>query len=223
MIGKMDRRDIAIALGVSISNLKRAFRGTRLAYYNYCTINPGLVRSVNKFYEDHTQKETSDHFGLSEKQVDHIVNRYKMHLPKQIRWTDEQIVEAAKMAGLISFTAQAKYFNRPRANAGSIKSLWNKRFGFRGGSINGMVHFYAKELVSVKDRYIQPIGETRYGKPTKFKRLILWIDMENFLKPDVPKFICDAIKELANFQRWLWQSENPKPLILKMIKEREIA
>lgn len=222
MIGKMDRKDIAAALGVSLSNLKRAFRGTRLAFYNYCTINPGLLRSVNKFYETHTKQETANQFGLSENQVDYIVYRYKSHRPKTIRWTEAQLTEAVRMAGLVSPKAQAKFFNRPNASAGSIKSLWKKKFGHGMCSTNGMAHWCAKELVSVKARYIRPVGESRAGKQVNFRRVILWVDMEKVLKPEVAPFIREAVETMADFQRWLWRSSNPKPLILKMIKEREV-
>lgn len=211
----MDRREIAEALGTSLANLKRAFRGTRLAFYNYCTVNPGLVRQVNKYYETHTLDETAKAFELKPKQVDHIVNRYKQHAPKQLRWTDQQIIEATRMAGLVSLKNQAKYFNRPRANVGSIKSLWAKRFESRAAAVNGMAHWQAKHLVIVKARYLQ-------ARP-RAHRVILWVDMEKCLKSEVPKFIEDAIRIMADFQRWLWKSNNPKPLILKMIKERELA
>lgn len=215
MVGKMDRKDIAAALGTSLTNLKRAFRGTRLAFYNYCTVNPGLVKAVNKFYETHSQEETARHFGLKPKQVDHIVNRYNQHAPKQVRWTNEQIAEAVKMAGIVSLKAQAKYFSRPNANVGSIKSLWAKRLSSRAASVNGMAHWQAKHLVTVKARYLQAKARAH--------RVILWVDMEKCLKPEAPMFIKEAVHALADFQRWLWRSENPKPLILKMIREREHA
>lgn len=222
LIGKMSREDIAKTLGVSVVSLNRAFRGTRLAFHKYCVVNPGLVRQVNAYYEKHGNKKTAAAFGIKPRQVEHIVYRYKSHKPRQIRWTAQQLTEATKMAGLVSPSAQAKYFNRPRAHGGSIRSLWNKRFGFCGGSINGMVHWYAKELCNHKARYLKPIGEDRRGQPVEFRRLILWVDMEKCLKPDAPEFLKSAIGTMADFQRWLWKSDNPRPLILKMIREREL-
>jgi hypothetical protein len=222
LIGKIPRDDIAERLGCSLSSLKRAFRGTRLAFYNYCTVNPGLVRAVNRHYGKHGNARTAEAFGLRPKQVEHIVYRYKTHKPRQVRWSSDQIAEAAKMAGLVSLRAQAKYFNRPRAHEGSIKSLWMKKFGFGGASINGMVHWYAKELVTTKARYLKPLGTARSGRLVEFRRLILWVDMEKCLKRETPKFIREAITTMADFQRWLWKSKDPKSLILKMIREREI-
>ncbi len=223
MIGTMDRREIAERLGTSLANLKRAFRGTRLAYFNYCSRQPELVRAVNKYYETHSQAETAESFGLKPKQVDHIVNRYKTHKPKQIRWTDKEILEAAKMGGLISYEAQAKYFNRPRAHAGSIKALWTKRFNFLGGQINGMPHNQAKHLVDCSARYVYAVGTNRKGERTRGRRICLWLTMAESLKPEVPGFIASAIHTMADFQRWLWRDDNPKPRIMRMIKQRELT
>lgn len=221
LIGKMSREDVARQVGTSVVSLKRAFRGTRLAFHNYCSRQPELVRAVNRFYQEHGNARTAEQFGLKPKQIEHIVYRYKMHNPRQIRWTNEQIHEAAKMAGLVSMKAQARYFNRPNANAGAIKSLWTKRFGMGACSVNGMVHDTAKHLVNIKARYLRPIGDSRKNKPVLFRCVILWVDMEKCLKPEVPEFIRSAIHTMADFQRWLWKSDNPKPLILRMIKQRE--
>jgi hypothetical protein len=222
MIGKMPREEIAQTLGVSVVSLKRAFRGTRLAYHNYCQANPSLVRQVNVYYEKHGNKRTAEHFGIRRKQVEHIVYRYRLSNPRQIRWTDKQIIEATRMAGLVSPLAQAKYFERPNAFSGSIKSLWTKRFGIGPGCINGMTHWHAKELVTTKARYLKPVGESRDGEPVEFRRLILWVDMERCLKPGTPRFIRDAIKTMANFQRWIHGGGNVKQKILKIIQEREL-
>lgn len=222
MIGKMSREEIAQNLGVSLVSLKRAFRGTRLAYYNYCQARPNLVKAVNKYFEKHNQTETAIHFGLSRKQVDHIIYRYRTAKPKQIRWTDSQIADAARMGGLVSAKAQAKYFNRPGANAGSIKSLWTKRLTGSNSNLNGMVRWHARRLVQGhKARYIQPYGDSSTGRRVKFRKIILWVDMEKCLRPDIPLFVHDAIKTMANFQRWLHGSKDPKKKILAMIARRE--
>lgn len=211
-------KDLAKAIGTSDSNLDRWAKqnGVNINALKY---RPATVASVTAYYEKHGRKATEEAFPHVK--VRSIVERYRQFSPRQIRWADEQIIEATKMAGLVSPSAQANYFNRPRAFAGSVKALWVKRFGFRGGSINGMVHWYAKELVTSKARYLQPVGEDRSGRPVRFRRLILWVDMEKCLKPSVPEFLKEAISTLADFQRWLWKSDDPKPLILKMIQERE--
>lgn len=222
MIGKMDRVEIAERLGTSLTSLKRAFRGQRLGYHNWCVRQPELVKAVNSYYEEHGKNKTAERFQLKPKQVEHIIYRYKQFKPRQIRWTDKQITEAARMAGLVSPRAQANYFNRPNAHAGAIKSLWMKRFGMGAGSINGMAHWTAKELVDEDAPYIKPIGESRAGNPIEFRRLFLWVDIEKHLKKDIAPFLKDAVRSMADFQRWLHKSNNPRLKILAMIKEREV-
>jgi hypothetical protein len=220
LAGTLMQRELAERIGSSRSALIRwaSQNGVSLDAHAY---KPELRRRVLAYYELHGKTKTQKAFP--DVSVRSIVERsYGKFKPRQIRWTDEQLIEAARMAGLVSPAAQAKYFNRPNANAGAIKSLWMKRFGFGQGSVNGMVHDTAKHLVTVRARYIKPLGESRDGKAAEFRRLILWVDMEKCLKPDVPPFIADAIRTLANFQRWLWRDENPKPRILRMIKAREL-
>lgn len=218
LIGKMDRREIAQKLDVSLSSLKRAFRGKRLAFYNYCVANPDLVKRVNKYYESHSQSDTAKYFNLSEKQIEHIVYRYKMHKPKQIRWSNDQIVMLAKMAGLVRMDKQAKIFNRPGAKAGSIKSAWTKKFKNCGGSVHGMSEYIAKNLVTDKcPRLKTQFYEARRKGQFYSRKLCLWVDMEKYLKPDIPEFVVDAIKQMAEFQRWLFKTNDPKKEINLMI------
>lgn len=215
----MMQRELAEHLGVSRTNLIRwaSQSGVSLDAHSY---KPEVVARVLAYYEQHGKTRTQEAFP--DVSVRSIVERnYGAFRPRQIRWTDAQIIEAARMAGLVSPRAQAKYFNRPNAHEGAIKSLWMKRFGFGAGSLNGMAHWQAKELVSVKARYLKPIGESREGEPIEFRRIILWVDMEKCLKRGTPAFIREAIETLANFQRWLWRCKNPKPKIIRMIRERE--
>jgi len=220
MAGKMMQRELAAHLGVSRSNLIRwaTQAGVSLDAHSY---KPAIVSAVCRHYERHGKTKTQEIFpDVSVRSI--IERNYGKFKPRQVRWTDEQIIEAARMAGLISFKAQARFFNRPNADIGSIKSLWMKRFGMGGGTVNGMVHDSAKHLVTSSARYLKPMGDNRKGQPVQFRRLVLWVDMEKCLKPETPEFIASAIYSLADFQRWLWKSKNPKPLILKMIKEREL-
>lgn len=223
-IGKKPVTEMAELLGTSTCNVKRAFRGQSLWFKNgKLKNNPELVRQVTNYYRQHGRPATVDRFP--DISVKSIIDRPEYYgLGKhglQIRWTDDQIIEAVKMCGLISFRAQAIYFNRPGANEGSIKALYVKRFDKIGGSVNGMVHDWARHLVNQNARYLRPIGNSRKHQPVLFRKLILWVDMEEVLKPEVPTFIKEAIHTMADFQRWLWRNQNPKPLILKMIKERE--
>lgn len=221
MAGTMMQRELAEHIGCSRSNLIRwaSQSGVSLDALSY---KPEVVRAVCSYYEMHGRSATQRMFP--DVSVRSIIERNpKAFKPRQIRWTDEQIIEAARMAGLVSPIAQAKYFNRPRAHAGSIKALWMKKFGFGEGSLNGMAHWYARRLVQGhRARYIKPVGMSRDGEPVEFKRLILWVDLEKYLKPETPEFICEAVKTMADFQRWLHGSPDPRTKILRMIKEREV-
>lgn len=219
LAGTMYYEKLAKHIGCSRSSLSRFAREAGFSL-NHLSYKPEFVGKVTAFYEKHGKIKTAEKFP--DANVRSIVERYRIFKPRQIRWTEAQILEATKMAGLVSYEAQAKFFNRPNANAPSVKSLWVKRFGYRGSSLNGMAHWYACRFVTSGVKYLQPIGEARTGERVLFKRLILWVDMEKCLKPDAPQFVIEAVKTMADFQRWIWSSDNPKPMILKMIKEREL-
>jgi len=194
-----------------------------MAYHNKWVANPQLVKDVNKYYETHNKKETAQAFGLREKQVDHIVYHYRSVKYKQLRWTDDQIAELARMGGLISYGAQAKFFNRPRANEGSIKAAWDKKFKAPPKEINGMNGDMARHLVERNCPVLRVTsGNTRNrtGIPSHSRIVCLWVDMEKHLRPDVPPLIANAIRQLAEFQRWL-HGPDARRNILKMIRTRE--
>lgn len=224
--GKKPVTEIAALLGVSVTNIKRSMKGERLWFRNNKYVNqPLLVRQVLDYYFEHGKTATVERFPNVN--VKCIVDRPEYYgierKYRQIRWTDREILEATRMAGLVSPTAQARYFNRPNACNGSIKSLWVKRFGLAQGQINGMTFYYAQHLVDSSAQFLKPRGEGRRGDPVLHRWIILWVDMEKCLLPDTPEFIRDAVKTMAQFQRWIWKSENPKPRILKMIQEREVV
>lgn len=226
--GTMPATEMAERLDTSVSNIKRAFIGTgeRLWFKNGKYKNqPELVLAVMEHYAKHGKISTVKAFPNVN--VKCIVDRpeyYGLEKPKrQVRWTDREIHEAAKMAGLISPSGQAKYFNRPNAFNGSIKSLWVKKFKLAGGSINGMPYWTAKYLVDSSAQFLRAGGSTRKGAPVRFRWVCLWVDMEAALRPETPPFVREAIQTMADFQRWLWKTKNPKPQILKMMREREVA
>jgi DNA-binding XRE family transcriptional regulator len=218
LAGTMKQNELAQEIGCSRTNLIRWARDHKVSL-DSLSFKPEVVKKVCAYYERHGKRKTQKHFP--QVKVRSIVERYKLFKPRQIKWTDKQIIESARMAGLVSPGAQAKYFNRPGAFSGSIKSLWMKRFGFGACSINGMTHWSAKHLVTSNARYIRPVGESRDGKPCEFRRMILWVDMEKCLKPEAPLFIKEAVGTMADFQRYLWKSPEPKRKILSMIKARE--
>jgi hypothetical protein len=220
MIGKIPREEIAERIGVSEASLKRAFRGVRLGYRQHLLARPELVQQVCAYYEEHGGPRTQKAFpGVN---VRSITERYKLFKPRTIRWTDEQLIELAKMGGIISISAQAKFFNRPNAYAGSIKSVWSKKFGMSSAAIHGMSHCQARHLVSKNCPYLYSNFwiSKRSNRRKCSRKLYLWVDMEKNLIGDLPSFIRDGIVTMSNFQRWLFKSKDPKSEILKMLRDR---
>lgn len=236
LVGKMDRNNIAKTVGVSVSNLKRSMPGVSFTFHNKYKANPDLVKKVCAYYEKHGKIKTQDKFPNIK--VRSVVERYKDFNPRQTKLKDWQFIELAKMGGLISLRAQAKFLNRPRANAGSIKSFMYKRF--HGGLVNlNGIHFNkAKYFCHIKwapkdHGWSTPGGlkcphiVTKYWRMnnTRIKGhaiLYLWVDIEKNLRGDAPQFMRDTVSACAKFQRWIWKCDNPRPKILKMIREREV-
>lgn len=223
-IGKMPIKDMADHLETSVSNIRRSLPGFSIWFHNgKYKNNPKLVRQVLAHYSAHGMISTKKAFpNIS---VRSIVDRpayYGVKVkPRLIRWKESEIVLAAKMAGLIDGKRQAKIFNRPGANEGSIKSLWMKRFGHGGGNIHGMSEWMARELL--KPGY--PVLKTRVWSKRKgqpdcgpIRGLVLWCDMVTHLRRGTPPFVREGIKTLAQFQCWLFQSDNPKREILKILE-----
>lgn len=149
-----------------------------------------------------------------------IIERYP-HRQRQARWTDAQLIDLCKEAGLKTHAEIAKKMNRPRANAGSIVSVFQRRLGFRGSSIHGMSQYVARELVTPDCPFVRTaFWARRTSQKSYARRLYLWQDIGEHLKPDTPQFIRDAIRTLVAFEKWLWKSENPKREILKTIKSK---
>lgn len=218
LAGTMKIKDLAKVVGTSDSTLDRWAKHNNFDI-NWLKYKPDEIRAVCASYELHGKVKTQKMFPKLN--VRSIVEKHKIFEPRQTKWTDQQMIELVKMAGLVSPTGQQRFFKRPNSFEGGIKSVWIKRFGLKQTSIHGMPHWTAKHLVNSNARYIQPFGISRSGKKVKFRRVILWTEMEKCLKPEVPDFICEAIKSMAQFQRTLFGVKDPKKKIIKMITERE--
>lgn len=222
LIGKMPRDDIARTLGVSVSSLKRAFRGTRICYFNKYVANPELVEAVGKYYEKHGRNATQLKFP--QVKVRSVVERYKKYKPRQTRWSSEQILEAARMAGVVSLRRQAEIFNRPNAHAGSIKSLWMKRFRTGGGNVNGASwslarHFVKPRCPVVTTEYWATRRKTAAGEIEHSRRIVLWSDFHKNLRSDAPNWVREASATLARFQVWLHGTKRVHSRVTEMLHE----
>lgn len=219
--GSVYGKDVAEKVGTSRANLNRWGRGNGVSF-NALAYKKDVVKKVLAYYAGHGKRETEKEFP--DVSVRSIVERhYGEFPPRQIRWTDKQHVQLAKFGGLISFEAQAKYFNRPNANAPSIKSAWLKRIGVSGGNTNGMSNnraklFVRKSCPSIDTRFWAQRRQTReFGR-----QLYLWVDMENHLRSDCPTFIKQAVETMAMFQRWLHDCERPQRRIRNIIRDLEV-
>jgi hypothetical protein len=218
--GKCTRKEVARRVGVTDVAINRLGRelGVSFSAKPYST-NPGLVARVAAYYARHGRQATQKRFP--DVCVRSIVERYP-HRPRQARWTDEQIVQAARMAGLVSAKRQAEMFNRPNAREGSIKSLWAKRFGRGGAHIHGLSKHAARALLRPGFPTVatQFWAMRHWANDLPFSReIVLWCDVEKWLLPGTPDFLRDAVRTMADFQRWLFKTETPRRAILALLRK----
>jgi hypothetical protein len=143
--GKMSRAAIAQRVGVSLPSIFRLGRELGISFALVRSPDYArLIERVNAYYVKHGRAATQKRFP--DVRVRSIVERYP-HAPRQVRWTGKQIVQAARMAGLVSMERQARIFNRPNAHAGAIQSLWMKRFRHGGANIHGVSKHAARALL----------------------------------------------------------------------------
>lgn len=212
--GSMYVRELANRIGTSQANLKRWARDNEVSL-NAHKYDKKTVEAVTEFYAKHGKAKTQERFPNV--RVRSIVERYLKDTDRrQIRWTSDQLIELAKMGGLIRYESQAKFFDRPGANAGSVKAAWQKRYGFGGTNVNGLSLHIAKQYVGDKC----PVYETSFWVTHNGPRkIVLWIDVAKHLKPEVCIEIKNAVKALAKFQRWL-HGRNARASILRILEER---
>ena len=221
MIGRKTRHEICSELGISLASLKRAFRGTRIPWTKEF-INQQMAEKVSKYYETHTLEETQKKFKNI--RIRSIIERYKIHKPKCVKWTDHDVVEQVRMQGLVSYNAQAKFFKKKKLNKGGIKSLCSKRNykGFSRSNIHGMFQHKAIYFVKKSCPFLEVKGLDRETAINK-RYLYLWCDMRKHLRTDCPESVKQIIDIGFQFQKWLYKSDNPKKEILKIIKQRELT
>jgi len=200
LAGTMYYEKLAKFVGCSRSSISRFARqeGVSLNAHKY---KKELVDQVIAYYEKHGKTLTQQMFPNVK--IRSIVEKHE-HNPRQVKWTFEHKKELLKMAGLISFKNQARFFNRPRANEGSIKSAFAKRvLPVTGSNINGMNHNKAIRLVKSTCPFYKRTMVRRVKSSTCIQQIALWVDIEDHLKDSIPESIREAIAALALFQRKL--------------------
>jgi hypothetical protein len=220
LAGTMPIQDIVKKMGVSRTNLQRFGRDEKISfnYFNQHKKNPDRVTEICDYYVKYGLTKTQKKY--SNIKIRSIIEHYS-HEPLQIRWTNKQRIELARMAGLISLDAQARYFDRPGANAGSIKSYWSKNQGHGQRNINGIPHWIAKHFV----KNSCPFVETKFGSSKKnTKRLVLWVDLRKNLLPGAPFWLKKAMSTMSTYQAWLWDCKEKyvHKKVIRMISEREM-
>lgn len=216
LAGTMFVKDLAKEVGTSKSNL------TRWAKQHGVNINAlrypdHIVQEVCDYYAKHGGPKTQKKYPKI--RIRSIVERYFKrlgHEPRQVRWTADEIIELAKMGGLVSYERQAAYFNRPGANKGSITSAWAKKFGHGSVYVNGLSMCIAKHYVRSNCPYYKT---SFWDHHNGARNIALWVDVEKHLRSDVPDHLRDAIKALAKFQRWL-HGRNVRQSIKRILEER---
>jgi AraC-like DNA-binding protein len=211
--GTLFRWQIAEHVGVSGAAVARYLREAGLDS-NARDYPQATVAAVCAVYETLGIRRTQELFP--DVVVRSIVERHKEYAPRQVRWRDPQIIEAARMAGLVSANAQARYFGRPNAYSGSIGSLWDKHFGCAPRDINGL----SAHLVWRLTRPGVPAVLVKHSSAAGYFAKVLWLDLAGDLKPTVAPVLRTAILALARFQAWLHGTSDTLA-IQRMIHERE--
>ena len=173
---------------------------------------------VTAYYAHHGRVATQAVFP--EVSVRSIVERRKLrgtpYPPRQIRWTDAQLLDAARMGGLVSLTAQAHFFGRPHAFDGSISALWAKRFRCAPRDLHGLGTVLACQIMRAGAQATCVQHQSAPG----FRSVILWLDLARHLRPDVPSMVRETVETLAAFQAWLYGSHD-SATIRQLIADRE--
>ena len=218
-LGKVYRKDLAKMARISVSTLQRYCYFENLSTKK-TIYSPQLINQVVRYYEKHGKVPTQEKFPNV--RLRSIIERHP-HKFRQEKWKDDEIKEVTKMSHLVPMRLQAKYLNRPNANGGSIRSVWQKTIGANGAYVNGLPLWLAKPLItkSCPVYYLKficyDIKTNRHDEICK--PLVLWIDIKRHLRATVPDHIKDAISAMVKFQKWI-HGRNVRLSIKKIIEER---
>jgi len=216
LAGTMFISELAKEVGTSDSNIDRWAKqnGVNINAFRY---SDKTVAQVCGYYEKHGKIKTQKRFpDVCIRSITDQKFKRLGYKPRQVCWTAPQLLDGAKMGGLVSLVKQAKYFNRPGANKGAMRSLWSKKFGFGSGCVNGLSQYIAIHYVKSSCPYYL----TSFRESSNGPRIVaLWIDVERHLRDEVPKHLRAAIESLAKFQRWL-HGRNVRRSVEKILEER---
>jgi len=214
--GEFKREEIAKMMNVPLTSIKRAASANNisLAHKEGCRKyirNPLLIERVCKYYEKHGGVKTIKKFPNVK--VRSLIERYYDLKPRQTKWSAEEKIQLIRMSGLLTFKQQLKLLNRKEVKKPEgLRGYWGKKQITPSG-LNGLYRHTAKFFV--KDSC--PFIERKFKRQTN--KYYLWVDIEKHIKPEMPDFIHDVAKAMADFQRWIWNSKNPRSKIIAMRKK----
>ena len=118
----------------------------------------------------------------------------------------------------MSHTAQARYFNRPNAYEGSIKSFWAKGACCAPRDVNGLGAYTAYQVATPG----VPAVIVKHQQNSGARPVVLWLDLAAHLRSDVGPFVREAVQVLARFQEAHARHHELSAAIRHMIQEREL-
>lgn len=201
LAGKKTRSQIAEMLQITRTSLNRFYKEKKTSS-NSLKYDPKLVEKVCKYYEKKGKVETKKKFPdvVLRSVIERYYKKYNL-TPRQKKWTSQEHVEVMKMAGLVSHEKQARLLNRVNANAGSIRSFHSKKVFGKARYLNGIPLTLAKGYV--KEGCEAYLVSGCYGSAScEYK--VLWVDVFKYLNDDVPQYLREAIKSIAEYQKKLY-------------------
>ena len=220
LMGTMYIHDLAKHIETSKSNLVRWARDQNIKLDGH-SYKKDISTEVIKYYEQYGKRKTQERFP--EINTRSIIERSGRNnkisfTPRQVRWTSEQKIELVKMSGFVSKEKQAKYFNRPRSNAGSITSAWQKTLKLKSANIK--VGFHVVSNYRIKQYLKSTCPTIEISNKNVKSGGYLWHDVNKHLKKNAPQMIKDTARAISEFQEWLYDSKSPRREILKLIRDR---
>jgi hypothetical protein len=201
LAGKITTKQIAVEIGADKNKVKTIARQHKISLKSFAKHqkNPLRTKQVIDFYERYGLQEAKKQFP--EIRVRSIIERYP-HRRRQEKWQAKKIIEAVKMSGIVSPGEIAKRLARPRANAGSITSLFQKRLKIKPTYCNGLPFEMAKKIikkeVAIKNRI----------KHDNSINIVPWFVIEKHIDKRASPIIKECVRAMASFQRWIHQAKN---------------
>lgn len=231
-------REIASEVGVPNFQVLRCTHAEGLSFYGQSKIyyknRVDEVREVLEYYRTHTRKETEEFFKDKKIKLRSITKKQNnldiVYEPKMRPITGRELILLLRMGGLLSFARQAEILKRPTAHAGSIAILQKRHFNFPIRKLHGLLFSDAKIIcvhADVRKRMTRrPIfhrARISNGNQTKQDSpVILWQDVCDTLRPWVPEATRTGIDAMIDFQKWLYQTDDPRKVIHFILREKTL-